>query len=113
MAAVSSDSEDDESADTDDCFLDEDENFEERSDHNSEWEQNADEILEQDPGAKLQCDSPYYFKKYKITKWYKKKSKTSIHDCFSKIVIHSPGSKGVAKSCKTSIEFSNCLYQMI
>lgn len=76
LASVSSDSEDDEVAGTDNTFSDDDEYFEECSDHNSESEQEPDEISEHDSDIELQSDSPYYLGKDKITKWYKKKGKT-------------------------------------
>ncbi|GBM36394.1 hypothetical protein AVEN_234785-1 [Araneus ventricosus] len=109
LASVSSDSEDDEAAGTDDNFLDDDEHFEERSDHNSESEQEVDEILEQYSDAKLKSHSLYYLGKDKITKWYKKKVKTSICTRSSNIVIHLPGAKGSAKSSKTPINFFKLL----
>lgn len=74
------------------------------SNHNSESEQEADEILEQDSEAEQLSDFPYFLKKDKNTNQYKKKGKTSIRTRYLNIVRYFPVAKDVAMPYKTPIE---------
>ena len=61
--------------------------------------------MKQDSDARVQSESLHNLRKDEILKWCESSDNSSIFTRPSNIIIHLPGAKGAAKSCKVPIEF--------